>query len=109
MCSGQGQHRIDRCCVTVSDLWRDVAALANADGGVLIIGCEPGGKVTGVSNPEQVSELLRQCVQQHLEPQPYVSLELMPYEGQDVMRVEVKPDELPPYIGDDGVVAVNVM
>jgi hypothetical protein len=93
--------------VAVSDLWRDVAALANADGGVLIIGCEPGGKVTGVSNPEQVSELLRQCVQQHLDPQPYVSLELMPYEGQDVMRVEVKPDELPPYIGNDGVVYVR--
>lgn len=91
----------------VGALWRDVAALANADGGVLIIGCEPGGRVTGIAQPEQVSELLRQSVRERLEPQPYLSLELMPYEGQDVIRVEVKPDELPPYIGDDGVVYVR--
>ncbi len=89
------------------ELWRDVAALSNADGGVLIIGCEPGGRITGVTRPEQVSEILRQSVRQHLDPQPYMSLELMPYEGHDVMRVEVKPDSLPPYIGDNGVVYVR--
>lgn len=92
---------------SAGELWRDVAALANADGGVLIIGCEPGGRITGISRPEQVSEILRQSVREHLDPQPFMSLELMPYEGHDLMRVEVKPDSLPPYIGDNGVIYVR--
>ncbi len=91
----------------VAELWRDVAALANAEGGVIIIGCEPGGRVTGIARPDQVSELLRQGVQDHVSPQPYMSLELMPYEGQDVLRVEVKADELPPYVGSDGIIYVR--
>lgn len=90
-----------------AELWSDVAALANSDGGVLIIGCEPGGRITGVSRPDQVSEALRQSVQANLDPQPYMSLELIPYEGYDVMRVEVKPDEVPPYLGQNGVVYIR--
>lgn len=91
----------------VGELWQDVAALANSSGGVLLIGCEPGGQVTGVSRPAQVSEALRQKVQEQLSPQPYLTLELMSYEGRDVIRVEVKPDELPPYISKNGVIFVR--
>ncbi len=85
-------------------LWQDVAALANMGGGVLVIGCDPGGEVTGVARPDKVSEALREGVMQNLEQQPYTSMELMHYEGRDVMRVEVKAEELPPYLSCDGVV-----
>lgn len=90
-----------------TDLWMDVAALANAGGGVLVIGCEPGGKVTGVVRPDQVSEALRKGVSEQLTPQPYLSFELMSYEGQDVMRVEVKASDPPPYVGTNGTVYVR--
>lgn len=88
-------------------LWSDVAALANAGGGVLVIGVEPGGKVAGVARPDQVSEALRKGVAEQLTPQPYLSFELMSYEGQDVMRVEVKASEPPPYVGTGGVIYVR--
>ncbi|MEI6181308.1 MAG: RNA-binding domain-containing protein, partial [Chloroflexales bacterium] len=81
------------------ELWPDVAALANTGGGVLVIGCEPGGRVVGVARPDQVSEALRRGVAEYITPQPYLSFELMSYEGQDVMRVEVKAAEPPPYVG----------
>jgi hypothetical protein len=88
--------------------WRDVAALANAGGGVLVIGCDPGGAVTGVSRPDVASEALRQSVQENLAPQPpYISMELMNYEGRDVVRVEVKADSLPPFLSSDGVIYVR--
>lgn len=87
--------------------WRDVAALANTGGGVLIIGCEPGGRVVGVQRPDQVSEALRLSVAEHVIPQPYLSFELMSYEGHDVMRVEVKAAEPPPYVGSDGSVSIR--
>ncbi len=92
---------------TAADLWREVAALANGGGGVLIIGSEPGGQVTGVTQPDQVCESLRLGVSEHLDPQPYLSLELMRYEDQDVVRVEVKASDLPPYISSDGVIYVR--
>ncbi|RRR66823.1 MAG: AAA family ATPase [Candidatus Viridilinea halotolerans] len=87
--------------------WRDVAALANSGGGVLIIGCEPGGRVVGVERPDQVSEALRRSVTEQVAPQPYLSFELMSYEGRDVMRVEVKAAEPPPYVGGDGVIFIR--
>ncbi len=88
-------------------LWVDVAALANTGGGVLVIGVEPGGKVVGVSRPDQVSESLRKGVAEQIVPQPYLSFELMSYEGRDVMRVEVKAVEPPPYVGANGVIYVR--
>lgn len=89
------------------ELWRDIAALANTGGGVLIIGCEQGGAVIGVDRPDQVSEALRRGIQERIDPQPYLSFELMGYEGRDVIRVEVRSDEVPPYVGHDGVVYVR--
>jgi len=88
-------------------LWPDVAALANCGGGVLVIGVEPGGRVVGVSRPDQVSEALRKGVAEQLSPQPYLSFELMSYEGHDVMRVEVKAAEPPPYVGTNGAIHVR--
>lgn len=89
------------------ELWSDVAALANTGGGVLVIGCEPGGKVVGVARPDQVSEALRRGVSEQITPQPYLSFELMNYEGQDMMRVEVKSAEPPPYVGANGAIYVR--
>ncbi|HMQ33081.1 MAG TPA: putative DNA binding domain-containing protein [Chloroflexaceae bacterium] len=89
------------------ELWADVAALANSGGGVLVIGCEPGGKVVGVARPDQVSEALRRGVAEQISPQPYLSFELMSYEGQDMMRVEVKAVEPPPYVGANGAIYVR--
>lgn len=87
------------------DLWKDVAALANVGGGTLIVGSTgSGSELAGVSRPDQLSETLRQSVQQHITPQPYLTMELLNYEGRDLIRVEVKVPEPPPFIGSDGAI-----
>ncbi len=101
----------------VEYLWRDVAALSNCGGGVLFVECPRNGNGNGHGNghgngkpgigPEVVSEMLRESVASHLEQHPYMSLELMNYEGHDVVRVEVKPDDLPPYVCAQGIVYVR--
>lgn len=91
----------------INELWRDVAALANADGGVLFIECHCNNNPTGMIRPDLVSDSLRQSVQEHLLNQPYMSLELMNYEGRDVVRVEVKADELPPYLSRESIIYVR--
>lgn len=89
-------------------LWRDIAALANMGGGVVIVGIEEGGAgVVGVPRPEQVSEQLRRQVQDQITPQPYLTLELMHYEGRDLIRIEVRAPDHPPYMGADGAIYVR--
>ena len=90
----------------LDSLWRDVAALANMGGGVLIVGVEDSG-VVGVPRPDQVSEQLRRQVQEQVTPQPYLTLELMNYEGRDLIRIEVRAPEHPPYIARDGAIYVR--
>jgi PHP family Zn ribbon phosphoesterase len=90
----------------LDNLWRDVAALANTGGGVLIVGVEDSA-VVGVPRPDQVSEQLRRQVQEQVTPQPYLTLELMNYEGRDLIRIEVRAPEHPPYIARDGAIYVR--
>lgn len=87
----------------------DVAALCNAGGGTLIIGAaehESGG-VQGVPRPDQLTAQLRTAVEQTIEPTPMLTLELLRYEGRDVIRVEVSATQLPPYVARDGVLYVR--
>lgn len=89
-------------------LWRDVAALANVGGGTLVVGSDrEGATMAGVSRPDHISEALRRTVHEQISPQPYLTMELMNYEGHDLIRVEVKAPEPPPYVGADGVIYVR--
>ncbi len=90
-----------------ANLWVDVAALANSGGGVLVVGCDVQGKVSRLTRPDQVSEALRNGVSEQLTPLPYLTFELMSYEGQDILRVEVKVSEPPPYVGKNGTIYVR--
>jgi hypothetical protein len=93
---------------TLDTLWRDVMALANMGGGILIVGIEEeGAGVIGVARPEQVSEQLRRQVQEQITPLPYLTMELMHYEGRDLIRVEVRAPDHPPYMARDGVTYVR--
>lgn len=92
---------------SAAQFWVDVAALANSGGGVLVIGCEPGGQVIGITRPDQSSEALRKAVAEQIQPQPYLSFELMSYEGKDMMRVEVKVSDTPPYVGANGTIYIR--
>lgn len=102
-----GDRQVLRAESAVDEAWRDVAALANIGGGVLYLGCEPDGSATGVARPDQASETLRRSVQERVVPAPYLTMELLNYEGRDLMRVEVKASHQPPYMGVDGVIYVR--
>ncbi|MBV9790859.1 MAG: ATP-binding protein, partial [Chloroflexi bacterium] len=90
-------------------LIRDIAALSNTGGGTLVIGAmeQSPGAVQGVARPEQVAANLRGAVEQNIEPVPMLSLELLRYEGHDVIRVEVSASQLPPYVTREGALYVR--
>jgi|GEM_PF-207301 len=93
----------------IADLLKHVAALCNVGGGTLIIGAveHAPGAVQGVEHPELLTSKLRAAVEQEIEPAPTLSLELLRYEGRDVIRVEVGALQLPPYVTREGILYVR--
>ena len=55
-----------------ADLARDIAetlsAMANADGGELVVGIEDDGEITGVPHTEQRLDILRNAPRSHTDP-----------------------------------------
>lgn len=99
------RHQSDDLALLV----RDVAALGNIGGGTLVIGAHntDGGEIEGVGQPHQLATQLRTAVEESMEPAPLLGLELMQYDGDDVLRIEVNAAETPPYVAHDGVVYVR--
>jgi hypothetical protein len=93
----------------VEDLLQDVAALANTGGGTIVLGASTAdqGAVEGISQPDQLSERLRLAVAEAIEPVPTLSFELLRYGGGDVLRIEVRAVQAPPYMMRGGVVFVR--
>ncbi len=87
-------------------LYRDVAALANAGGGVLLLGLSEE-TVTGVEDPERCSATISRSVRARVEPLPRLNLELLRYAGKEIIRIEVHPEDPPPYVTSEGIVYVR--
>jgi hypothetical protein len=90
-------------------LLHDVAALANTGGGTLVVGAvdAEGGMTESVAQPDQQSEQLRVAATERLDPAPSLSFELMRYNNSDVLRVEVRAPQSPPYVTSEGIIYVR--
>jgi ATP-dependent DNA helicase RecG len=76
----------------VRDVARDVAetlvAMANADGGTVVLGIEDDGAISGVDYPEDRLAVLRHAPQTHIVPPLRVLARLEAIEGQQIMLFE---------------------
>jgi hypothetical protein len=84
-------------------LYRDVAALANSGGGILVIGLTED-EVPGVAHPEVWSTTLTRSVREQVDPQPRLNLELLRYGEKEIIRAEVHAEAAPPYVTREGIV-----
>ena len=94
---------------SIDDLLGDVAALANMGGGTLVLGAATGdnGEIEGIGQPNQRSEELRLAAGDGIEPAPALSFELMRYEGGNILRVEVRASQSPPYVTREGLIYIR--
>ena len=94
---------------SVAELVQDVVALANMGGGTLVLGAASAedGSVEGIAQPDGQSEALRLAVAEEIDPVPALSFELMRYGGGDVLRVEVRAPQAPPYVTHSGLIYVR--
>ncbi|MFM7677564.1 MAG: ATP-binding protein [Roseiflexaceae bacterium] len=87
-----------------ADITLHVAALANIEGGVLIIGSE-NGTIVGVKQSEKVIATVQKALEL-ITPTPAVTSESVAIDNDSVVRVEVRASE-PPYVLRDGRVMIR--
>lgn len=73
------------------DIAKHVAALANTNGGMLILGVREPAEIVGV-NEQQAREVIEQA-QQYLSPLPVMKVQSLQVQGRAVVVVQVVPSE----------------
>ena len=82
------------------DIAETLSAMANADGGTLLLGIEDDKTVTGVDYPEDKLALFRQATQNLLRPPLKARLTELTHEGHLVLAFEVDPSIVPHQLTD---------
>ena len=82
------------------DIAETLSAMANADGGTLLLGVEDNKTVTGVDYPEDKLALFRQATQNLLRPPLKARLTELVHEGRQVLAFEIGPSPVPHQLSD---------
>lgn len=87
-----------------SQITKTVAAFANGDGGMIIIGVNDDGLIVGIKgNPDQENIRLSQIIRNNVVPQPKLQIEVLKIDGKSIITVRVEAGENLPY----GIDSVN--
>ena len=84
----------------VRDIAETLSAMANADGGTLLLGVEDDKTITGVDYPDDKLALFHQATQNLLQPPLKSRLAEFSYEGHLVLAFEVAPSPVPHQLTD---------
>lgn len=78
-------------------LLKTVSAFANYNDGLIIIGINDKGEVTGVSNVNHAKEQIENAIYDSILPNPYFEIETDIYEGKTILIIKVFKSENTPY------------
>jgi len=78
-------------------LLKTVSAFANYNDGVIIIGINDKGAVTGVSNVNHTKEKIENAIYDSIVPNPYFEIETDIYNGKTILIIKVFKSENTPY------------
>lgn len=96
---GRGLKR-RKAAEVARDIAETVSAMANADGGTLLLGVEDDKSVSGVDHPADKLALLRQATQNLLQPPLAARLTELEHGGRRVLVFEVDPSPVPHQLSD---------
>jgi ATP-dependent DNA helicase RecG len=78
-------------------LLKTVAAFANYNDGVIVVGINDKGEATGVSNVNFLKEQIENAIYDSILPNPYFEIETGVYGGKTVLVIKVYKSENTPY------------
>jgi hypothetical protein len=88
---------------------RDICAMSNTNGGTIYIGVSdnPNEKPSGIDNPKQAIERLRNTISNRFSPEPDIHLDSIPSQNKQVVRVIVQPGDEIPYAIDHSKIFIR--
>ncbi len=98
-------HIVQLADAKSSHLASHIAALANAGGGVVLLGSEQG-QIIGIKQPDKAMGAVTNAAEL-LSPSPKINCESFQIDSEDLVRVEVRPSDQPPYVLSDGRIMVR--
>lgn len=75
---------------------REIGALANTHGGMILVGVDDDGTIVGIKDFYEEEYWIRQAAERHCQPQVSIRLELIPLPDRDVMLVRVEESDAKP-------------
>jgi ATP-dependent DNA helicase RecG len=89
-CFGRSKGKVKLRSIrdVAKDLAETLAAMANADGGTIVIGIEDDGAVSGANYPEERLKVLREAPQTHIRPAILSSIRTAQLEGKTILVFE---------------------
>lgn len=84
------EFKSDQKCLSMDDLYKEVVAMANTDGGVICLGVEDNGIVTGLHDQHSDTVKMAAKIQTHTVPAQYTMLHIENWDGYPVLVIDVK-------------------
>ncbi len=84
------EFKSDQKCLSMDDLYKEVVAMANTDGGVIFLGVEDNGIVTGLHDQHSDTVKMAAKIQTHTVPAQYTMLHIENWDGYPVLVIDVK-------------------
>lgn len=84
------EFKSDLKCLPMDDLYKEVVAMANTDGGVICLGVEDNGIVTGLHDQHSDTVKMAAKIQTHTVPAQYTMLHIENWDGYPVLVIDVK-------------------
>lgn len=83
----------------IEDVYRQIIAFANTDGGELIIGVHENGTVIGVEDPDEIGLVIRRIVREDINPDltPFLHFKALCEDGKQILVLKVEPGTGRPY------------
>ena len=84
------EFKSDRKCLSMDELYREVVAMANTDGGTICLGIEDNGTVTGVQDQHTDITEMAARIQTHTVPAQYTVMKIEHWDGFPVLTIDIK-------------------
>lgn len=83
------EFKSDLRCLPMDDLYKEIVAMANTDGGIICLGMEDNGTVTGVHPQHKDTIEIAAKIQTHTTPALYPLVHIEHWDGNDVLVIEI--------------------
>lgn len=93
---------------TFEKMAKEMIALANTRGGYIIIGIDDDRKIYGVESEKSETELLRQCVEQYIEPTLDYNISYFEIDGKEIVVCSIPESKYKPHRIQDYQPQINL-